>query len=406
MGIGVRTRISDDLLWLPYATAAYIRGTGDYSILKEQVPYLKGPLLEENQHDIMFTPDQSEMIGSLYEHCKKTILFTKFGIHGLPLMGGGDWNDGMNEVGINGTGESVWLGWFLYTLLGDFIPLCYQEKDLEFAKELEQKREALRRNIEENTWDGEWYLRAFYDDQTKLGSKENDECRIDSISQSWSVISKGARKDRALSALRSTNRYLVKEEDGISLLLAPPFDKTNKNPGYIKNYYPGIRENGGQYTHAAVWLAIANTMIKDYHMAHTLFTMLNPIHITSHRRDALKYEKEPYVMIADISLSAPYTGRGGWSWYTGSAGWMYQGLLNWFLGIRKDDGYLIIDPATPANFGDFSIQYKYRTALYHIKVESRSRGKLTSEELILDGERIEGNRIKLMDDAKTHIIIV
>ncbi len=406
MGIGVRTRISDDLLWLPYTTAAYIRCTGDYSILKEKVPYLKGPLLEENQHDVMFTPEESDMVGTIYEHCKKTILYTKLGIHGLPLMGGGDWNDGMNEVGINGTGESVWLGWFFFTVLGDFIPLCYQEEDLEFAKELENKRETLNINIEENTWDGEWYLRAFYDDQTKLGSKENDECRIDSISQSWSVISKGARKDRALSAMRSTNRYLVKEEEGISLLLTPPFDKTNKNPGYIKNYYPGIRENGGQYTHAAVWLAIANTMIKDYNTAHTLFTMLNPIHITSHRRDALKYEKEPYVMIADISLGAPYTGRGGWSWYTGSAGWMYQGLVNWFLGIRKEGSYLIIDPATPANFGDFSIQYKYGTALYDIKIESRSKGVLTTEELKLDGERVEGNRIKLMDDGKTHLIVV
>ena len=406
MGIGVRTRISDDLLWLTYTTAAYIRCTGDYSILKEKVPYLKGPLLEENQHDVMFTPEESDMIGTIYEHCKKTILYTKLGIHGLPLMGGGDWNDGMNEVGIEGTGESVWLGWFFFAVLGDFIPLCYQEDDLEFAKELENKREILNKNIEENTWDGEWYLRAFYDDQTKLGSKENDECRIDSISQSWSVISKGARKDRALSAMRSTNRYLVKEEEGISLLLTPPFDKTNKNPGYIKNYYPGIRENGGQYTHAAVWLAIANTMIKDYNTAHTLFTMLNPIHITSHRRDALKYEKEPYVMIADISLGAPYTGRGGWSWYTGSAGWMYQGLVNWFLGIRKEGSYLVIDPATPANFGEFSIRYKYGTALYDIKIESRSKGAMTTDEIILDKERVEGNRIKLVDDGKIHLIVI
>ena len=406
MGIGVRTRISDDLLWLPYATAAYVRGTGDYTILKENVPYIKGPLLEENQQDAMFTPEQSDMVGSVYEHCKKTIFYTRFGKHGLPLMGGGDWNDGMNEVGIGGTGESVWLGWFLYALLGDFIPLCNQEEDLEFAQELELKKETLRKNIEENTWDGEWYLRAFYDDSTKLGSKENNECKIDSISQSWSVISKGASKDRALAAMQSARRYLVKEEEGISLLLTPPFDKTNKNPGYIKNYYPGIRENGGQYTHAAVWLAIANAMARDYSMAHTLFTMLNPIHITSHKRDALKYEKEPYVMIADISLSAPYTGRGGWSWYTGSAGWMYQGLVNWFLGIRKEAGYLIIDPATPMSFGDYSIQYKHGTTSYEIKIEGRSKGVLTTENLILDGEKLEGNRIKLVEDGKTHLIIV
>jgi cellobiose phosphorylase len=314
MGVGVRTRITDDLLWLPYATAAYIQGTGDYSVLMENVPYIKGPLLEENQHDIMFTPETSDMIENVYEHCKKTILITRFGIHGLPLMGGGDWNDGMNEVGIEGTGESVWLAWFLYTMLGDFIPICYHVNDLEYAKELEQKRESLINSIEEHTWDGEWYLRAFYDDGTKLGSKENDECRIDSISQSWSVISKGAKKERALTAMQSAWRYLVREEDSISLLLAPPFDKTNHNPGYIKKYYPGIRENGGQYTHAAVWLAIASTKIGDYNMANTLFTMLNPIHITLNKRDALRYEKEPYVMIADISLSPPYTGRGGWSW--------------------------------------------------------------------------------------------
>lgn len=405
-GIGVRTRISDDLLWLPYATAAYIQGTGDYQILKEKVAYIKGPLLNENQHDAMFTPERSELTGSVYEHCKKTILYTRLGKHGLPLMGGGDWNDGMSEVGIEGTGESVWLAWFFYSLMGDFIPLCYHEEDTEFADELVQKREALLNSIEENTWDGEWYLRAFYDDYTKLGSKENDECRIDSISQSWSVISKGAKKERALAAMQSAKRYLVKEEEGISLLLMPPFDRTNKNPGYIKNYYPGIRENGGQYTHAAVWLAIANTMIGDYSMAHTLFTMLNPIHITLHKRNALKYEKEPYVMIADISLSPPYTGRGGWSWYTGSAGWMYQGLVNYFLGIKKEDGYLVIDPKTPANFGDFSIWYKHGTAVYEIRVESRSKGELLTEKVILDGETVEGNRVKLMDDGKNHVVVV
>lgn len=406
MGIGVRTKISDDLLWLPYATAAYIRGTGDYTLLKESIHYIKGPLLDDNQHEAMFTPEISEMTSSVYEHCKKTILHTQFGKHGLPLMGGGDWNDGMNKVGIEGTGESVWLAWFLYAVLGEFLPLCYHEGDLEYAKILEEKRETLRSNIEEHTWDGEWYLRAFYDDYYKLGSKENDECRIDSISQSWSVISKGAQKDRSLTAMKSAVQYLVKEEDGISLLLTPPFDKTNKDPGYIKNYYPGIRENGGQYTHAAVWLAIASTMTQDYSLAHTLFTMLNPIHITLNKRESLKYEKEPYVMIADISLSPPYTGRGGWSWYTGSAGWMYQGLVSWFLGIRKEEGYLIIDPATPASFGDFTIIYKHGATLYDIKVESRSKGVMVTEGLILDGEKVEGNKIKLSDDGNTHFVII
>lgn len=406
MGIGVRTRITDDLLWLPYATAFYIRVTGDYSILQEKVPYIKGPVLEKEQHDIMFTPEISDLVETVYQHCMKTIQITKFGKHGLPLMGGGDWNDGMNEVGIEGVGESVWLAWFLYTLLGDFIPLCYQVGDEEVAKELVQKKEKLLTDIEQHSWDGEWYLRAFYDDGSKIGSKENDECRIDSISQSWSVISNGARKDRALTAMKSAWRYLLREEDSMSLLLAPPFDKTDKNPGYIKNYYPGIRENGGQYTHAAAWLAIASAKIGEYDMAKTLFDMLNPIHVTLNRKDALKYEKEPYVMIADISLSPPYTGRGGWSWYTGSAGWMYQGLVNWFLGIRLEYGYLIIDPATPANFGDFTIEYKFGITLYVIRVESRSKGVLKTNELLLDNEKVQGNKIKLMDDGKTHNIVV
>ncbi|MGL6216659.1 MAG: GH36-type glycosyl hydrolase domain-containing protein [Lacrimispora sphenoides] len=406
MGIGVRTRITDDLLWLPYCTAAYIRSTGDTTILKEQVPYIKGPLLKEGEHDMMFTPEISQSFESVYEHCKKAIGRTNFGEHGLPLMGGGDWNDGMNEVGIEGKGESVWLAWFFYTVLGDFIPLCSQENDEAYGRELEQKREGLLQSIEEHTWDGEWYLRAFYDDGSKLGSKENDECRIDSISQSWSVISKGAKEDRAKTAMQSAWRYLLREEEAISLLLTPPFNKTSKNPGYIKNYIPGMRENGGQYTHAAVWLAIATSMLRDYHMAQTLFTILNPIHVTQTRKDVLRYEKEPYVMTADISLSPPYTGRGGWSWYTGSAGWMYQGLLSWFLGIRKEVNELVIDPATPASFGDFSIEYKYGRSIYEIRVESRSKGTLTTEAITVDDKLIKGNRVLLVDDGEKHLVIV
>ncbi len=406
MGIGVRTRITDDLLWLPFCTAAYINSTGDSQILKEEVPYIKGPVLKEGEHDIMFTPEVSELSGSVYEHCNKTIERTSFGEHGLPLMGGGDWNDGMNEVGILGKGESVWLAWFFYTVLGDFIPLCYEEGDTEYAQELKVKQEALLQNIEKHAWDGDWYLRAFYDDGTKLGSKENDECRIDSISQSWSVISKGGKTERAKKAMQSAWHYLVMEEESISLLLSPPFNKTNKNPGYIKNYIPGIRENGGQYTHAAVWLAIATSILKDYNMAQTLFTMLNPINITHNRKDALKYEKEPYVMTADISLSPPYTGRGGWSWYTGSAGWMYQGLLFWYLGIRKERNELIIDPATPASFGEYTVEYKYGGSLYEIKVQSRSKGIMLTDSLTVDNHVVKGNRLQLIDDGKRHLVLV
>lgn len=406
MGVGVRTRITDDLLWLPYATATYIRGTGDASILDEKVYYIKGPVLEKNEHEIMFTPDISDLSDSVYEHCKKTIEITRLGKHGLPLMGGGDWNDGMNEVGKEGVGESVWLAWFFYTLLGDFIPLCNLKGDHDYAKKLEEKRKKLIESIENNAWDGEWYLRAYYDNGAKMGSKESDECKIDSISQSWSVISKGAKKDRAMTAMQSAWRYLVKEEDFMSLLLSPPFDKTKNNPGYIKNYIPGIRENGGQYTHAAVWLAIATAMLREHKMAHKLFTLLNPIYITLNQQNAIRYEKEPYVMIADISLSPPYTGKGGWSWYTGSAGWMYQGLVLWFLGIRKEKEYLIIDPATPKDFGEFTVWYRYGSSNYEIRVESRAKGILTTEELTLDSQKISGNKVKLIDDGKEHRIIV
>jgi cellobiose phosphorylase len=405
-GVGVRTRITDDLLWLPYTTAAYVKYTGDRSILSERVPYIRGPVLGNDQHETMFTPETSDLEGSIYEHCKKTILHTCFGDHGLPLMGGGDWNDGMNRVGIEGKGESVWLAWFFYSVLGDFVPLCHYEDDLHFIAEIETLRTKLQKSIEENAWDGEWYLRAYYDDGTKLGSKENDECRIDSISQSWSIISKAAPKDRAAGALQSAWKHLVREEDGMSLLLAPPFNKTAKNPGYIKNYGPGIRENGGQYTHAAVWLAISAAMAGKYQMAYTLFTMLNPIHTTSKRKDAVKYEKEPYVMIADISLNAPYPGRGGWSWYTGSAGWMYQGLVKWFLGVRKEGEYLFIDPASPGIFGDYKVFYRYGTSEYEIRIERAPAGKLAELEITVDGVKQEENRIKLIDDDRVHQVSV
>jgi len=405
-GVGVRTKISDDLLWLPYATAVYIKTSGDYSILDEEVNYIKGPLLDENKHETMFVPEVSEKKGSVYEHCKKTIQRTNLGKHGIPLMGGGDWNDGMNMVGIGGKGESVWLGWFFYKVLSDFIPLCRHVKDEEYAKELEEKREKLKKSLDENCWDGQWYLRAFYDDGSKLGSKDNDECMIDSISQSWSIISQAGSREKSRKAMQSAWRYLVKEEDYMSLLLTPPFNRTEKNPGYIKNYLPGVRENGGQYTHAAVWLAIATAMMGEYNMAHKLFKLLNPIHITSNTRDAIRYEKEPYVMVADISLSQPYAGKGGWSWYTGSAGWMYQGLVFWFLGIRKEADSLIVDPATPAVFGDYTVWYKYGSSEYEIRVVNRSKGQLVTKALVVDGSEIAGNRLKLCDDGRHHIVVV
>ncbi|NLE25401.1 MAG: hypothetical protein GX625_08675 [Clostridiaceae bacterium] len=401
-GAGVRTKISDDLLWLPYTVAAYVKYTDDFSILDEKVNYIKGPLLEEGQHEVMFTPEISEISDNVYEHCKKAILRTGFGIHGLPLMGGGDWNDGMNEVGINGTGESIWLGWFLYKVAKDFLPLCFHRGDNEFAAKLEQMMADIRSSAEEHAWDGEWYIRAYYDDYEKLGSKECDECKIDSISQSWSIISGAASKERAIKALNSAWQHLIVEEEGISLLLAPPFNKTLKNPGYIKGYYPGIRENGGQYTHGAAWLAIAAAIVKDKNKAYSLFNMLNPILSTANKKDALQYGKEPYVMTADIWYNKHYVGRGGWSWYTGSAGWMYQGLLNWFLGIRKEGGQLVIDPSVPIGFGEYKVYYRYKSTEYTIKIAEENGSQRFEREIVLDGAGIKGNRINLIDDGKNH----
>lgn len=417
-GLGVRTRITDDLLWLPYATAVYIKATGDYSVLDERTHYIRGPALSEDQREMMVLPEQSELQGSIYEHCKKALERIGFGPHGLPLMGGGDWNDGMNLVGIGGTGESVWLGWFILALLEEFIPLCRHMDDAGFAEKLEQTRKDLIESIEKHAWDGEWYLRAFYDDGSRLGTKEDTECRIDSISQSWSIISKAADAERAARAFDSAWSSLVIEKEGVSLLLTPPFNKTEKNPGYIKKYYPGIRENGGQYTHGAIWLAIVAAMLGHGDKAYRLFTMLNPIYHTGCRKDALKYEKEPYVMTADISYEAPYTGRGGWSWYTGSAGWMYQGLVKWFLGLHLEAGHLAVAPAVPESFGNYRIIYRYRASRYSIEVGQRCPNALWSGNaaaeagvpfpamVYLDGERLPGNRIKLVDDGGDHHVAV
>ncbi|MDO9592248.1 MAG: glucoamylase family protein [Erysipelotrichaceae bacterium] len=405
-GVGVRTRITDDLLWLVYVTSAYISHTGDYTVLGDKIPYLTGPVLLPEEHEMMYIPQISAQISTVYEHCLRAIKHTRYGKHGLPLMGGGDWNDGMNRVGIEGKGESVWLGWFLHAILIDFLPMCRYKNDQLNEREFSDAATALLESIEENGWDGEWYLRAFYDDGQKLGSNENDECRIDSISQSWSVISGAGRHDRAIQALRSADQYLVKPEERVSLLLTPPFDKTEKNPGYIKNYFPGIRENGGQYTHASIWLAMANAMAKNCINAYNLLTMLNPIHMTSSEKDAIKYEKEPYVMTADISMAAPYMGHGGWSWYTGSSGWMYQAQIRWFLGIRRQGKKLIIDPATPPDFGDYTVSYRFGDSLYEIEVKGGVEPDHSVASINVDGSNIEGKSIDLMDDGATHHVLV
>jgi cellobiose phosphorylase len=321
-------------------------------------------------------------------------------------MGGGDWNDGMNLVGIKGIGESVRLGWFVYSTIDNFISLCKYKEDKLCVKKYNNTLSNLKKDIEKHAWDGEWYMRAFYDNGKKLGSKENQECRIDSISQSWSVISGAGSIFRAHQSLYSAKRYLVNQKESISLLLAPPFDKTENNPGYIKDYYPGIRENGGQYTHASVWLAIANAIIKDCETTRELLDMLNPIRICSTKNSVSKYEKEPYVVVADISMGETFSGRGGWSWYTGSAGWLYQATTRWFLGIRRQGENLIIDPATPVSFGDFEVEYKYKNTLYQIAVKRGDMIDFHIKSVTVDGKTISGKSIELVDDGKVHKVIV
>lgn len=400
-GLGVRTRITDDLLWLPYVTAAYIEHTGDKDILELDVPFITGDELRDEQAEMMIRPQVSDRVGSVYQHCLLAIdRACNMGGHGLPLMGGGDWNDGMNRVGIGGKGESVWLGWFLYTVLQHFIPIVQELDDPVVSQQLINTADDLQKNLERHAWDGEWYLRAFFDNGVPLGSKSSDECRIDSISQSWSVLSGGAGNIRALTALDSARRHLVQEEHGISLLLAPPFDKTENDPGYIKGYFPGIRENGGQYTHAAIWLAMAYAKVEKGNDAYQLLTMLNPIHTTSTMSSVRKYEKEPYVMAADISMGGAYTGKAGWSWYTGSAGWMYQAVMKSFLGIIKKHDRLFIEPSVPAHFKRYVIEYRHGKSLYEITVLNDPQFKQST--ITVDGQPVEGCSFLLIDDGDIH----
>ena len=388
---GIRTRFSDDLLWLPYVTAEYINFTGDYTILNEVSPYLEDEPLKSGEDERYTIVNQSSKMGSIYEHCIKAIEKSlKFGIHNIPLMGSGDWNDGMSTVGNEGKGESVWLGWFIYDILSRFDDICTYMNDVERKEKYLKMKEFIREHLEKNAWDGSWYRRAYFDDGIPLGSKENIDCKIDSLAQSWSVISHAGDLERAKKAMSFVEKYLIDDNLNIIKLLSPPFEKSKKEePGYIKGYVAGVRENGGQYTHAATWVILAFAKLGMGEKALKYFNMINPINHTKNKDDCEKYKLEPYVMAADVYMREPHGGRGGWSWYTGTAGWMYKVGLEWLLGFKtyKNEGYKI-NPLVLDSLGDFELEINNEKENYKIKVV-----KFDENKILINGEEIKGDLI-------------
>jgi cyclic beta-1,2-glucan synthetase len=405
-GRGVRTRFSDDLLWLPYVASFYVSVTGDYSVLEETAPFIEGPLLGPDQIENYLQPKISTESATVLEHCARAIdRSLTLGEHGLPLMGSGDWNDGMNRVGIEGRGESVWLGWFLCTVLSGFAPLCERYQMTERSNRYGSHMEKLRKGLEQ-AWDGDWYRRAYFDDGTPLGSAQNDECRIDSIAQTWAVISGVAESYRAARAMAAVNEYLIRRGDGLIVLFTPPFDKSKLDPGYVKGYVPGVRENGGQYTHAALWTVIAFAMLGEGDRAGELFGLLNPINHSSTRAGLHKYKVEPYVAMGDVYAVPPHTGRGGWTWYTGSAGWMYRAAVEYILGFKLQGDRLRIDPCIPRGWREFEINYRRGDTAYRIKVEnphSLCRGVVSVK---LDGVEQPDVEVILVDDGRQHEVLI
>ncbi len=402
-GRGVRTHFADDYLWLPYAICRYVSCVADTGVLDEKIHFLEGRPVKPEEEAYYDLPNRSEESATLYEHGVRAIeRGLKFGEHGLPLIGCGDWNDGMNRVGNQGRGESVWLAFFLFEVLTRFAQLARGRQDLAFAERCLAQARQLQQNIEQHAWDGEWYRRAYFDNGEPLGSHTNAECQIDSLPQSWSVISGAGDPARSQQAMQSVDRRLVRREARLIQLFDPPFDRSPLNPGYIKGYIPGVRENGGQYTHGAIWTAMAFALMGEGERAWELFALLNPVNHSATSRQIATYKVEPYVVAADVYAVAPHVGRGGWTWYTGSAGWMYRLLVEVLLGANLEGDRLRLEPRLPQAWPSFKIHYRYRQTVYHITIARRPAGTDDANRLTLDGKELPGNILPLQDDRQEH----
>lgn len=404
---GIRSKFSDDLVWLPFVVADYIESTQDYSVLEEKIGYIESEPLGEDEDERYSIPRVSDQVSSVYEHCIRVLeRALKFGEHGIPLMGSGDWNDGMNTVGNKGKGESVWLGWFLYHTLMRFIPICEAKKDRDRVNKYKEIAREMAINLNKNAWDGSWYRRAYFDDGTPMGSAQNTECKIDSLAQSWAVISEAGEPEKVKEAMEALEHYLIKRDEGIIMLLAPPFDQGDLSPGYIKGYVPGVRENGGQYTHAAIWVVYAFAKMGYGDKAWELYHMINPINHARTSMEAARYKVEPYVMAADVYAVHPNIGRGGWTWYTGAAGWMYRVGIEHILGMKKRGNKIYMVPCIPKSWEEYSIIYKNGITPHYITVKNPDGVNTGVKKVTVDGKVVADKGINLLNDGKKHTIEV